>query len=273
MDYEPNRVKGVVPKVYGGLGNQMFEIAAGLCISLHNNCPLYLPKNPFNHSNNHNTGIDYYNTIFKNIGIHLEEPECDVICKIKDFYSEFKNDGFGSWSVYTIQPGTIIDSYFQFYPALEAFEDILRKKFLENLPKLDIQDNSAFLHIRRGDYLNYPNFHFIQPISYYEKAFFTLLEKSPNKINKIYILSDDIEWASQQDFFQNPIFECVKENNELQALSYMAHCTAGAICANSTFSWWGAFLGAHGKRNPVIVPSRWINCKVEKLFPEEWIVV
>ena len=52
----------------------------------------------------------------------------------------------------------------------------------------------------------------------------------------------------------------------------MSKCHAGAICANSSFSWWGAFLGAYEKRNLVFIPRDWIrNCKVDCLFPDEWI--
>jgi hypothetical protein len=52
----------------------------------------------------------------------------------------------------------------------------------------------------------------------------------------------------------------------------MSLCNSAAICANSTFSWWGAFLGAYEMRNPVIVPKKWINEPyAENLIPEEWI--
>ena len=58
-------------------------------------------------------------------------------------------------------------------------------------------------------------------------------------------------------------------------LALMSLCKAGAICANSTFSWWGAFLGAHGVRAPVFVPERWIGGDKlpVALFPDEWHVV
>lgn len=53
----------------------------------------------------------------------------------------------------------------------------------------------------------------------------------------------------------------------------MSLCYSGAICANSTFSWWGAFLGAYSQRNPVFVPRNWIREKIWNLFPEEWIII
>jgi hypothetical protein len=272
MDYEPNRVKGIVPKVYGGLGNQLFIISAAYCTSKALGCPLYLPKNPKNHMNAHNTGIDYYETILKGIGIHLDESEEIVLQKLKA-YDYFNHEGFFSWNPNTIRPGTVLNSYFQFYPALEPFEQTLQSLFLQNLPMVSVPENTGFLHVRRGDYLNHPNFHFIQPISYYTEALYELMMKTNNTIKKIYIFSDDIEWIKSQTFFQQDLFHIVEEKDELVSLALMTQCNAGAICANSTFSWWGAFLGAHVKRNPVIVPNRWIASQVESLFPEEWIVL
>ena len=51
----------------------------------------------------------------------------------------------------------------------------------------------------------------------------------------------------------------------------MSLCKGGAICSNSTFCWWGAFLGTYEKRNPVFVPKKWISVKddMSNLFPSE----
>ena len=55
----------------------------------------------------------------------------------------------------------------------------------------------------------------------------------------------------------------------------MSLCKGGAICSNSTFCWWGAFLGTYEKRNPVFVPKKWISVKddMSNLFPSEWIII
>jgi len=53
----------------------------------------------------------------------------------------------------------------------------------------------------------------------------------------------------------------------------MSLCEKGAICANSTFSYWGAMLGAHSSGNTVIVPKDWCKDPPICLFPDEWLIV
>ncbi len=77
-----------------------------------------------------------------------------------------------------------------------------------------------------------------------------------------------------QDVFRNlPHKVFVDEPNELKCLALMSLCEQGFICANSTFSWWGAFLGAYEKRQPVIVPADWFKGEQLQLFPKGWIIL
>jgi hypothetical protein len=162
---------------------------------------------------------------------------------------------------------------------LEPYEEELRAAVMKGLEQIhaDLEpqfnlDGAAFLHIRRGDYVDIPHIHYNQPLSYYEKA----LRFLPNSVKQILIFSDDIEWVKQQPLFQDSsTFQFVPADfDEIQSLALMSLCTEGAICANSTFSWWGAFLGAHAKRSPVVVPSRWISDPpIVSLFPENWTVI
>ena len=253
--------KGVVPLVKGGLGNQMFTMAAGYAVHKASGMPLYILQNP---SNKHNKrGHDYNKSIFMNFGIHIDLPQKNAW---SIGYSQFSPGGFSAWYPESINPGTCMDDYFQFYPSLEPYEVELRKLFLKGLtmPEKDYS-SYAFLHIRRGDYLEYSDIHYIQPLEYYKKA--------SENFSKILIVSDDNDWVKSQDFFKDSKFELFDSDDELETLAVMASCKAGAIIANSTFSWWGAFLGAHGLRNKVYAPEKWISLPVVSLFPEEWIIV
>jgi hypothetical protein len=266
-------VKGVFPALVGGLGNQMFILAAAYIISRRKGCPLYLTKN-HNHHNQHNTlQLDYKKSIFQHFGTHLDMTESEFISQAN--YKEFKPSGFHPWVPDNCETGSVLKSYFQYYPPLAPFEDELRSLFKNGLqeftPQKNIQTPTAFVHIRRGDYLAISHIHFVQPISYYEKGVALLLKENPD-ITEILVFSDDIEWVKQQQFFRgNSLFTFIDEPNELKALALMSQCKGGAVCANSTFSWWGAFLGAYEMRKPVIVPKRWISEPVYDLFPPEWI--
>ena len=272
MDLFPQR--GIVPLLKGGLGNQLFILAASFAVSKNTGAPLYLLDNPPENNKHNHKQRNYKETIFKYIGIHIPRT-IDSVGNQLQSYLFFNPPGFSPWSVESVPLGTIMASYFQFYPALRAyigeFCELLRgglQPFVDKVKK----PGSAFLHIRRGDYLQHKEIHFNQPMKYYSDAVKVLKDRSP-LISTIYIVSDDIAWAKGQPEFQDSLFTFYESDDELETFALMSRCTAGAICANSTYSWWGAYLGAHAAGAPVIVPEQWINERVYSLFPAEWIIL
>jgi hypothetical protein len=270
--------KGILPVLVGGLGNQMFIITASFILSKVKRCPLYISKT-HTHNNPHNIfQIDYKKNIFKYFGTHLDSSEDELLSIAKkEKYVQFSPQGFYPWKPEDCNPGSIMSSYFQYYPPFAPFEKEIRSLYLQGLadflPSIQNQKTTAFLHIRRGDYVLIPHVHYNQPISYYEKGVELLLKKN-SSIHQFLVFSDDIEWVKQQPFFlSNSLFTFIDEPHELKSLALMSQCKGGAVCANSTFSWWGAFLGAYEERNPVIVPKKWICDPVYELFPPEWIVL
>jgi len=258
---------GIYIKFCGGLGNKMFQLAAAYVASRKYNCTLYIPKEPT--QNHHREWVNYSDTIFKEFGIHLESITYPA--------NTFRNDVYQfmiSTEAYSndhLNLPITFNQYFQYYPPLELYESDLRRLFKNGLSKYPIEypvESAAFVHIRRGDYLQYPDRHPIAPLSYYEHAIDCLSEL----VNTFYVFSDDMEWVQQQPLFQSKKMICIDSNDELFTLAFMSQCKGGAICANSSFSWWGAFLGAYENRNPVFVPSDWIRNRVDGLFPQEWIV-
>ena len=117
--------------------------------------------------------------------------------------------------------------------------------------------------MRRGDYLNNPELHHVQTLEYYRKA----LSLMPH-INHWYLFSDDLEWCKSQDLFNTLHITYVSED-PLHSLGYMSMIHEGAIIANSSFSWWGAYLGI-GETN-VIYPKKWLGDLSPDLFPEDWV--
>lgn len=272
---------GIFTSIHGsfsaGLGNQMFIVVAGHITSKYLNIPYYIFKsNPF--ENPHNKELNDYNeSVFKYFGTHLDIYMDDEKFINSLNYNKFIHAPFSPWSPTDIKPCTHMDGYFQYYPPIVNYENEIRTLFLNGLDKHRSSItrpplNSAFLHIRRGDYLKNPTYHYIQSLEYYKQATDELLQKNTN-ISTIYVISDDIEWVKQTDFFKSSIYTIYESSDELDTLAFMTLCEGGAICANSTFSWWGAFLGAYAHRNPVFVPHKWIREPNVCLFPSEWYII
>jgi len=264
--------KGIVPVVAGGLGNRMFIVAASYVAHKHSSSPLYIIKHLLIHYHNKHA-YDYNKSVFKYFGQHLDLTESDMYSL---GYKNFDPGCYNEWFPEHIQPGTMMTSYFQYYPPLKPYESDIRELFIRGLDEFRCTftrdySNCAFLHVRRGDYNNLLHIYYLLTVEYYKECVSKLMYK--NKVEKIIIFSDDMEWVKQQEYFNSEIFEHYESSDEIESLSLMSMCLGGAICGNSTFSWWGAFLGAYSLGNPVFVPKNWVKMDTSCLFPEEWNVI
>lgn len=145
--------------------------------------------------------------------------------------------------------------YFQTEKYFKHIEDEIRSDFtfkedLLELCKSFIYEDTISLHIRRGDYVLNPN-HPVQPISYYEQALAELPELP------VIIFSDDSEWCKEQELFSDDRFIVAEGNSTDCDLCLMSLCKCHII-ANSSFSWWGAWL-ANSKQ--VIAPKNWFGAE------------
>jgi hypothetical protein len=117
------------------------------------------------------------------------------------------------------------------------------------------------IHIRRGDYVGNSFYVDLMATDYYQKA----MAEFP-KGTQFLVFSDDIEWCQKQEVFQKAC-NFSFSNTELEDLNEMMTCN-GHIIANSTFSWWGAWLG----KGKVIAPKAWYADGVERtVCPKTWI--
>ena len=111
--------------------------------------------------------------------------------------------------------------------------------------------------------------HYNQSLDYYEKA----LSKFDSK-RQVVIFSDDPQWCVEQKLFESDRFIVSSGNDPYIDLYLMSQCD-DFIIANSTFSWWGAWLANRGK---VIAPKKWFgpnnsHLNTKDLYPEHWEII
>ena len=168
--------------------------------------------------------------------------------------------------------------YFQTEKYFKHIEDDIRTAFtfVDDIQKpTEEAFNSNFgntevvaIHIRRGDYLQYSH-HPVQTIDYYYQALSYMPEDIP-----VMVFSDDIEWCKEQELFQGDRFIFSENNSTGVDLCLQFLCTYHII-ANSSFSWWGAWLA---KSKKTIAPSTWFagpnaSKDLSDLYLPEWIVI
>lgn len=149
----------------------------------------------------------------------------------------------------------------------------LTNKYSDTLNHI-INTSSVSLHIRRGDYVNDKKtkaFHNVCDLKYYERAVDIIKAKINNPT--FFIFSDDIEWVRDNLNITSPVFWVSSlKGEDYEELTLMSLCKHNII-ANSTFSWWGAWLN----KNPtkiVIAPKQWSVNKTSDetgILPKSWI--
>ena len=171
-----------------------------------------------------------------------------------------------------------LDGYWQSEKYFKNIVDKVRQKFI--FPELDIKNkeylntiqnaNSVSIHVRRGDYVNHPLHGGICDLAYYQRAIEYIKQKVNNPL--FVIFSNDIEWCKSNLQLENSLY--IADNSgdnsykDMQLMSYCQH----NIIANSSFSWWGAWLNNH-EQKLVIAPSKWFNdpnYNTKDVIPASW---
>ena len=189
-----------------------------------------------------------------------------------------------------------LHGFFQSEKYFKHIEEDIRKDFtfkdnwLEPCEQFRSQmgEEVIFLHVRRGDpgladkrgfkwaYVNLQHQHPVQPIEYYEKALAEFDDSLP-----VVVFSDSIDWVKEQPFFQGDRFmfsEPEDKHSDGALVPYLDMCLMSlcdhAIIANSSMSWWGAWLIKNPNKK-VIAPSMWFGSDyadkdTKDLYCESW---
>ena len=151
----------------------------------------------------------------------------------------------------------VLDSFTPSWDLVPEKGDLLDKWKLSS----DLQRyKTAFLHIRLGDYKILPH-HQVNLLRYFAECIVSFPDDT-----RFLVFSDSPEAAALPILNERCVF--VDEKDEYKALYLMSRCWAGAICANSTFSWWGAFFGrqaaiAVGAPYKAYMPSKWFTTSID----------
>ena len=250
----------------GQLGNQMFQYAALKGIAGKHGYQYCIPKNSVVTDALGNKLRTELFDVF-NLNVNIQKIETDQYLQEPSFnYSEnFFNscpDNVSLWG------------FFQSEKYFKHIEKEIRKDFTfkmeivedcKNIIK-DIFDDPIALHIRRGDFLINSGNHYNQSLEYYENA----LSKFDSD-RQVVIFSDDPKWCMSQDLFSSDRFIVSESAGPYHDLYLMTQCS-DFIIANSTFSWWGAWLANRGN---VIAPKKWFgpnnsHLDTKDLYPDDW---
>lgn len=135
------------------------------------------------------------------------------------------------------------------------------------------QNGTVSVHVRRGDYVSHA---LMSPcsVAYYERALELLATRV--QLRRVYVFSDDIAWARKELQFAAPtIFVSAPDGRSDMADFFLMGLCQHHVIANSSFSWWAAWLGRH-LHGYVVSPSRWFNdatIDIRDLRPADWLVV
>jgi len=297
-----------VPTVFlqGGLGNQLFQYAAGRAVALKTNSDLFLepsrvskrfnsktpprnfhlPQFNINASTTHspiskNSFLTFRLKVFSLLRPFFRKL-AGHICRVhKDHHPRRFSP-----SVLTLPCEAFLFGYYQSEKYFRNISDILREEITlsekpsgqnEQLKSQIERQNAVSVHVRRGDYTSHG---WVLPSDYYRTAIERICASTEDVT--LFFFSDDLEWVRSHIRAFLPFHfpskrvryvDCNGEKDAPEDLRLMRSCRHNII-ANSTFSWWGAWLNQHSKK-VVLAPKHWIHDHVQNLdiLPNRWSVV
>lgn len=284
-------------KLSGGLGNQLFQIFTTIALSLKNVHPFifFNTKQLGNGDNGSTIRTTYWDTFLSKLQIFLKND--NQLTSVQRFIEKETDYRFDS-KIYFMKPNRtgcidVLIGYFQSPYYFDMYKTRICKLIQLEKQKQDVREKieqsiifeeTASLHFRIGDYKNYPDIHPILSVEYYKSSINYILTS-----NKLTNFKKVLYFCEEQDMEHVlPIVEeLVSQYPQLtferaeplledwEQMLVMSMCCDNII-ANSTFSWWGAYLNDN-KHKMVCYPSVWFGEKstndTSDLFPDDWIKI
>lgn len=284
----------IIVNLKGGLGNQMFQYALGKSISLKYNRILKLDLNFYKDNldadvTKRNFELDYFSV--KADLATKEDLKFKYSNKVSKFFASKKvkiyNDSNFDGDLQCNHSIVYFDGFWQSELFFQNVRTLLLREFTPKV-SLDLNNmlwcnsitncNSISVHIRRGDYITNSSansFHGVCSIEYYRSAIKYIQDNVDNPI--FYFFSDDMTWVKENFYSDQQNYNFVEGNigeKSYLDITLMSYCKHNII-ANSTFSWWGAWLNTNFNKI-VISPIKWFsesdqNIKTKNLIPSSWV--
>lgn len=289
----------IIVQLKGGLGNQLFQYAAGLSLARQHGVIVKVDISELNKADDEiGTLRNFELQHIRGVPEIASHHEIDIFLNmhfLKKYFQKllpsfkrqiYKEASF-SFDTHFFAAGNhlYLKGYRQsekyFFPIRKIIQQdfLLQDKLTIHL--IDVEqrlqtENSVAVHIRRGDYSNKAllGYHGLLDQTYYQLAI-TVIEKQVN--DPVYfIFSDNIEWVKQHlNFSGNVVYVSgTVTKNHYEDFTLMSKCRHNII-ANSSFSWWAAYLNTHVNKI-VIAPQNWFNkvdIATKDLFPDKWNIV
>lgn len=284
-----------IVEITGGLGNQMFQYAFGKAVSIANKCPLKLDLTLYETYEDHEYSLAPFfieaEIATKKEILSYRYLNGSVVDKIKRRIFGMKprvlNEKDLSYdaSYKLVKSPSYLKGFWQCEKYFESIQPLIREHFNIKIPpspsnqilldKIKTID-AVSLHIRRGNYIsvdaNYKR-HGTCSIEYYQKAIEMIKTYTGNPV--FYIFSNDIPWAKENLKIDSPhtFVDINTEKTDYEDLRLMTSCKYHII-ANSTFSWWAAWLSTRENKK-IIAPKQWflddeLNRQAYSIVPESW---
>lgn len=290
----------IISNLKGGLGNQMFEFAAGYSLAKEKATEYKIDLGHFKTQSEfkNETPREFQLDFFE---IPYEFATEQEIVKVKKQYSRgifpiLKLDSYLTMFnirkyplLTSISSDIYMDGYFQSEEYFIKYEKDIREMFklitkyiTKDIIKMCDEmksnyDNSISLHIRRGDYVTNTQaskWHGLLSKDYYYNAIEYIKKEKGIEKPYIYVFSDDSKWVKENMSFDGNVTYISENFNPAQAILLMSKCKNNII-ANSSFSWWGAWLNPN-KEKIVIAPEQWLagSNRVSKgIVPKHWVKI
>ena len=271
----------IITRIIGGLGNQLFQYAAARRLSLLHQTTLKLDTTGFEHYDWHDYSLGPF-CIQEEFATQRDIAKIHETSENRSIFTESTLNPYDP-NILKTPKNVYLGGYWQSEKYFIDIQDVIRREFTihyeqdhqsQMIAEIIVRTQSVSLHVRRGNYVSNPGVNRVHgtcSLEYYRQCIAKITETVMRP--HFFIFSDDPPWVRQNLRLEYPTTyvshnDATKDYEDLRLMSLCKH----HIIANSSFSWWGAWLNPKPDKI-VLAPSKWFNepYNTQDLLPETWL--